>query len=110
MTNLMGFGPIFLLHSLETACGGNGDEPGTPTQEFSDGEERDEDPMAPLASSGDDLGSDEDNTSTGKPPPWHWHNQSQLYGQGESDCYQHTCNPMQNPPLIPMAIKIHVFL
>ncbi|XP_048111702.1 phosphatase and actin regulator 3b isoform X1 [Alosa alosa] len=48
----------------ECACGGNGDEPGTPTQEFSDGEERDEDPMAPLASTGDDLGSDEDNTST----------------------------------------------
>ncbi|XP_063071841.1 phosphatase and actin regulator 3b [Engraulis encrasicolus] len=48
----------------ESACGGNGDGSTTPTQEFSDAEDRDDDPMAPLASTGDDLGSDEDNTST----------------------------------------------
>ncbi|XP_031423486.1 phosphatase and actin regulator 3b isoform X2 [Clupea harengus] len=50
----------------ESACGGDGDgdEAGNPTQEFSDAEEREDDPMAPLASTGDDLGSDEDNSST----------------------------------------------
>ncbi|XP_028854389.1 phosphatase and actin regulator 3b isoform X1 [Denticeps clupeoides] len=48
------------------ACGGNQDEPGSPTQEYSDGEERDEELVAPLASTAEDLGSDEDNTSTAR--------------------------------------------
>lgn len=48
------------------ACGGNTDEPGTPTQEYSDEEEREDVPMAPLASTVEDLGSDEENTSTGE--------------------------------------------
>ncbi|KAM9410190.1 phosphatase and actin regulator 3b [Pholidichthys leucotaenia] len=37
-------------------CGGNGDDPDTPTH--SDGEERDEEPLAPLANAIEDLGSD----------------------------------------------------
>ena len=62
---------MLVLRSVESACGGDGDgdEAGNPTQEFSDAEEREDDPMAPLASTGDDLGSDEDNSSTGRPPP-----------------------------------------
>uniref|UniRef100_A0A3B5LQF6 Phosphatase and actin regulator n=1 Tax=Xiphophorus couchianus TaxID=32473 RepID=A0A3B5LQF6_9TELE len=44
----------------DLACGGNGEDPDTPTQ--SDGEDRDEDLMAPLASASEDMGSDsEDN-------------------------------------------------
>ncbi|XP_073682108.1 phosphatase and actin regulator 3b [Garra rufa] len=46
------------------ACGGNTDEPGTPTLDESDGEESDDELMAPLASNTEDLGSDEDNLST----------------------------------------------
>ncbi|XP_051967618.1 phosphatase and actin regulator 3b [Xyrauchen texanus] len=45
-------------------CGGNTEKPGTPMQEYPDREEREEEPMAPLASTTEDLGSDEDNTST----------------------------------------------
>ncbi|TKS71101.1 Phosphatase and actin regulator 3 [Collichthys lucidus] len=40
----------------DLACGGNSEDPDTPTH--SDGEERDEEPVAPLASSSEDLGSD----------------------------------------------------
>ncbi|XP_014327506.1 phosphatase and actin regulator 3-like isoform X1 [Xiphophorus maculatus] len=40
----------------DLACGGNGEDPDTPTQ--SDGEDRDEELMAPLASASEDLGSD----------------------------------------------------
>uniref|UniRef100_A0A8C1A196 Phosphatase and actin regulator n=1 Tax=Cyprinus carpio carpio TaxID=630221 RepID=A0A8C1A196_CYPCA len=40
------------------------DEPGTPLLDESDGEEREDEPMAPLASNTDDLGSDEDNLSS----------------------------------------------
>ncbi|CAK6958750.1 phosphatase and actin regulator 3b [Scomber scombrus] len=42
----------------DLACGGNSEDPDTPTQ--SDGEDRDEEPMAPLASTTEDLGSDLD--------------------------------------------------
>uniref|UniRef100_A0A671K3I5 Phosphatase and actin regulator n=1 Tax=Sinocyclocheilus anshuiensis TaxID=1608454 RepID=A0A671K3I5_9TELE len=45
-------------------CGGNTDEPGSPMLDESDGEEREDEPMAPLASNTDDLGSDEDNLSS----------------------------------------------
>lgn len=47
----------------DVACGGNSEDPDTPTQ--SDGEERDEEPVAPLASTSEDLGSDLE-ASTGK--------------------------------------------
>ncbi|XP_022049948.1 phosphatase and actin regulator 3b isoform X1 [Acanthochromis polyacanthus] len=40
----------------DLACGGNGEDPDTPTN--SDGEDRDEEPVAPLASTSEDLGSD----------------------------------------------------
>ncbi|KAM8914477.1 phosphatase and actin regulator 3b isoform 1-T1 [Spinachia spinachia] len=40
----------------DVACGGNGEDADTPTQ--SDAEERDEEPVAPLASTSEDLGSD----------------------------------------------------
>ncbi|AWP03422.1 Phosphatase and actin regulator [Scophthalmus maximus] len=40
----------------DLACGGNGEDPDTPTH--SDGEDRDEEPVAPLASTNEDLGSD----------------------------------------------------
>ncbi|XP_047203266.1 phosphatase and actin regulator 3b isoform X1 [Girardinichthys multiradiatus] len=40
----------------DLACGGNGEDPDTPTQ--SDGEDRDEEHVAPLASATEDLGSD----------------------------------------------------
>nr|XP_046240787.1 phosphatase and actin regulator 3b isoform X2 [Scatophagus argus] len=40
----------------DLACGGNSEDPETPTH--SDGEDRDEEPMAPLASTTEDLGSD----------------------------------------------------
>ncbi|XP_036387920.1 phosphatase and actin regulator 3b isoform X2 [Megalops cyprinoides] len=48
------------------ACGGSTEDPGTPTQDYSDGEEREEEPLAPLVnlSTMEDLGSDEDNPST----------------------------------------------
>ncbi|XP_056590066.1 phosphatase and actin regulator 3b [Triplophysa dalaica] len=46
------------------ACGGNTDEPGTPSQEYSDEEEGEDVPMALLASTGKDLSSDEENTSS----------------------------------------------
>ncbi|KAM3877626.1 phosphatase and actin regulator 3b [Diretmus argenteus] len=42
----------------DLACGGNSEDPDTPTH--SDGEERDEEPMAPLANPLEDLGSDLD--------------------------------------------------
>lgn len=47
----------------DVACGGNSEDPDTPTQ--SDGEDRDEEPVAPLASTSEDLGSDLE-ASTGK--------------------------------------------
>ncbi|KAI3370472.1 hypothetical protein L3Q82_025234 [Scortum barcoo] len=40
----------------DLACGGNGEDPDTPTN--SDAEDRDEEPVAPLASTSEDLGSD----------------------------------------------------
>ncbi|XP_068171628.1 phosphatase and actin regulator 3b isoform X1 [Antennarius striatus] len=40
----------------DLACGGNSGDPDTPTH--SDGEDRDEEPVAPLASTSEDLGSD----------------------------------------------------
>uniref|UniRef100_A0A3Q3A404 Phosphatase and actin regulator n=1 Tax=Kryptolebias marmoratus TaxID=37003 RepID=A0A3Q3A404_KRYMA len=40
----------------DLACGGNGEDPDTPTQ--SDSEDREEEPVAPLASTNEDLGSD----------------------------------------------------
>lgn len=46
----------------DLACGGNSGDPDTPTQ--SDGEDREEEPMAPLASTSEDLSSDLE-TSTG---------------------------------------------
>ncbi|XP_048029024.1 phosphatase and actin regulator 3b isoform X1 [Megalobrama amblycephala] len=48
------------------ACGGSTDEPGSPTLEDSDADEREDEPMAPLASNSEDLGSDEDNLSTAR--------------------------------------------
>ncbi|XP_065129050.1 phosphatase and actin regulator 3b [Paramisgurnus dabryanus] len=46
-------------------CGGNTDKPETPTHEYSDEEERREVmPLAPLACTIEDLGSDDENTST----------------------------------------------
>ncbi|XP_008291734.1 phosphatase and actin regulator 3-like [Stegastes partitus] len=41
---------------LDLACGGNGEDPDTPTH--SDGEDRDEEAVAPLANTNEDLGSD----------------------------------------------------
>ncbi|XP_062842615.1 phosphatase and actin regulator 3b isoform X2 [Trichomycterus rosablanca] len=46
------------------ACGWDSEEPEMQTQEYSDGEERENEVMAPLASNTEDLGSDEDNPST----------------------------------------------
>ncbi|KAJ8258527.1 hypothetical protein COCON_G00175390 [Conger conger] len=48
------------------ACGGCMEDPGTPTSDYSDGEEREQEPLAPLVnlSTMEDLGSDEDNSST----------------------------------------------
>ncbi|CAB1443344.1 unnamed protein product, partial [Pleuronectes platessa] len=40
----------------DLACGGDGEDPDTPTH--SDAEDRDEEPVAPLASTNEDLGSD----------------------------------------------------
>ncbi|XP_047439848.1 phosphatase and actin regulator 3b isoform X2 [Mugil cephalus] len=40
----------------DLACGGSGEDPDTPTH--SDGEDRDDEPVAPLASTNEDLGSD----------------------------------------------------
>lgn len=47
----------------DVACGGNSEDPDTPTQ--SDGEDREEEPVAPLASTSEDLGSDLE-ASTGR--------------------------------------------
>lgn len=47
----------------DQACGGKSGDPDTPTQ--SDGEDREEEPMAPLASTSEDLSSDLE-TSTGR--------------------------------------------
>ncbi|XP_058647874.1 phosphatase and actin regulator 3b isoform X2 [Onychostoma macrolepis] len=47
------------------ACGVSPDEAGAPALDESDGEEREDEPMAPLASNTEDLGSDEDNLSAG---------------------------------------------
>lgn len=55
-----------MLTESGLACGGNTDEPGSPTLEDSDAEEGEDEPMAPLASNSEDLGSDEDNLSTGQ--------------------------------------------
>lgn len=52
-----------LYAESDLACGGNSEDPDTPTH--SDGEERDEEPVAPLASSSEDLGSDLE-ASTGR--------------------------------------------
>ncbi|XP_066528765.1 phosphatase and actin regulator 3b isoform X2 [Hoplias malabaricus] len=51
------------------ACGGNSEEPGTPTQEYSDGEEREDEPMAPLANALEELEPDDDNLSTEQDAP-----------------------------------------
>lgn len=57
---------VFFLCELsaesDLACGGNSGDPDTPTQ--SDGEDREEEPLAPLASTSEDLSSDLE-TSTG---------------------------------------------
>lgn len=52
-----------LYAESDLACGGNSGDPDTPTQ--SDGEDRDEEPVAPLASTIEDLGSDLE-ASTGR--------------------------------------------
>lgn len=52
-----------LYAGSDLACGGNSGDPDTPTQ--SDGEDREEEPVAPLASTSEDLGSDLE-TSTGR--------------------------------------------
>ncbi|XP_064161503.1 phosphatase and actin regulator 3b isoform X5 [Anguilla rostrata] len=48
------------------ACGGSIEEPGSPTKDYTDGEESEQEPLAPLVnlSTMEDLGSDEDNPST----------------------------------------------
>lgn len=51
-----------LCAESDLACGGNSEDPDTPTH--SDGEDRGEEPVAPLASTNEDLGSDLE-TSTG---------------------------------------------
>ncbi|XP_016319246.1 phosphatase and actin regulator 3-like [Sinocyclocheilus anshuiensis] len=48
------------------ACGVSPDEAGAPALDESDGEEREDEPMAPLASNTEDLGSDEDNLSAAR--------------------------------------------
>ncbi|XP_030634361.1 phosphatase and actin regulator 3b [Chanos chanos] len=50
--------------TFKSACGGTLDEMGSPIQDYSDVEDREDEPMAPLASTTEDLGSDEDNPST----------------------------------------------
>lgn len=52
-----------LYAESDLACGGNSEDPDTPTH--SDAEDRDEEPMAPLASTTEDLGSDLE-ASTGR--------------------------------------------
>lgn len=47
---------LLLPADSDLACGGNSGDPDTPTQ--SDGEDREEEPMAPLASTSEDLSSD----------------------------------------------------
>lgn len=56
-----------LIAESDLACGGNGEDPDTPTH--SDGEDRDEEPVAPLASTNEDLGSDLE-ASTGGVQCW----------------------------------------
>ncbi|XP_007251442.3 phosphatase and actin regulator 3b isoform X1 [Astyanax mexicanus] len=52
------------------ACGGNSEEPGTPTQEYSDTEEREDEIMPPLANASEEMEpDDEDNPSTVKDVP-----------------------------------------
>ncbi|XP_076863001.1 phosphatase and actin regulator 3b isoform X2 [Brachyhypopomus gauderio] len=46
------------------AYGGDSEEADAPVQEDSDGDEREDEPRAPLASTAEDLGSDEDSPST----------------------------------------------
>ncbi|XP_026096594.1 phosphatase and actin regulator 3b isoform X2 [Carassius auratus] len=48
------------------ACGVSPDEAGSPARDGSDGEEHEDEPMAPLASNTEDLGSDEDNLSAAR--------------------------------------------
>uniref|UniRef100_A0A8C1XDR7 Phosphatase and actin regulator n=1 Tax=Cyprinus carpio TaxID=7962 RepID=A0A8C1XDR7_CYPCA len=48
------------------ACGVSPDEAGAPALDESDEEEHEDEPMAPLASNTEDLGSDEDNLSTAR--------------------------------------------
>lgn len=55
--------PLPLCTDSDVACGGNGEDADTPTQ--SDAEDRDEEPVAPLASTSEDLGSDLE-ASTGR--------------------------------------------
>lgn len=63
------FFTLFSLHldaGSDQACGGKNEDPDTPTQ--SDSEDRDEEPMAPLANANEDLGSDlEASTGTTEP-------------------------------------------
>lgn len=49
-------GPLPLSAEPDLACGGNSGDPDTPTQ--SDGEDGEEEPLAPLASTSEDLSSD----------------------------------------------------
>ncbi len=55
-----------MLAESGLACGVSPDEAGAPALDESDGEERENEPMAPLASNTEDLGSDEDNLSAGQ--------------------------------------------
>ncbi|KAM9859149.1 phosphatase and actin regulator 3b [Aulostomus maculatus] len=81
----------------DLACGGNGEDADTPTH--SDGEERDDEPMAPLASTMEDLGSDleastaqdvTENSKTAGDP-----------SQSEDGDYDHTSlsEPSDEPPM-----------
>ncbi len=55
-----------MLAESGLACGVCPDKAGAPALDESDGEERENEPMAPLASNTEDLGSDEDNLSAGQ--------------------------------------------
>lgn len=57
-----------MLAESGLACGVSPDEAGAPALDESDEEEHEDEPMAPLASNTEDLGSDEDNLSTGQDP------------------------------------------
>ncbi len=55
-----------MLAESGLACGMSPDEAGAPALDESDGEGCEDEPMAPLASNTEDLGSDEDNLSAGQ--------------------------------------------